>query len=144
MHDVNLLIRRLGRDQPRRQTDAFTEPQRGGLLGDERIGPAFNQKIVEPLRADAAAEAGRRLEQQQFEIETMFGLELEDAICGGESGNAPANDDDTGSHRLGFAAAVVIKSASISMNRGESFGQRERRKLIPAASAVFRASMSRS
>ena len=42
----------------------------------------------------AAAEAARGFEQQNFELERLFLIELDDAMGGGEAGDAAADDDD--------------------------------------------------
>src|SRR5262249_13396897 len=63
VHDVDLLIGRLGADETRGQAQALAQTKRPRFFGDEGIRTALDEKIAEALGGDDAAESRGAFEQ---------------------------------------------------------------------------------
>ena len=129
----------VGADQPLLQAEPPAQGERPRLLGQERIGPALDEKAVALLGLDGAAHPVRALEHGQLERPPLLPRALDRAVGRGQPGDPRADDDEP--HRV---RARSTRSASIAMKSGWSLAAGARWKATPAASATRRASTSRS
>src|SRR5262245_3271268 len=98
MDDVDFLMGCLSRNEMRCQLETLAQPQRPGLFGDERIGPALDEKTIGALGSNRAAEAMARFDKSQLDGQRFFFGKLDKPMGGGEPGDAAADDDNAAGH----------------------------------------------
>src|SRR6266404_3641844 len=129
----------VGTDQPILQPDPLAQGEGPRLLGQERVGPALDEKAVTLLGLDGAAHPVRALEHGQLERPPLLPRPLPRAVGRGQPGDPRADDDEP--HR---SVTRSTRSASMAMKSGWSLAAGARWNATPTASAARRASTSRS
>ncbi len=82
----------VGADELVLDADPPTELERPGLLGEKRVGAAFHEEAVAPLRLDGAAQPIGGLEEAQLEVEPALARQLAGAMGRREPRDAAADD----------------------------------------------------
>src|SRR5688500_7991633 len=98
MDHMNFLIGGLCGDQARGQAETLAKPERRWFFGDERIRTALDEKIVDALGGNAAAETRRGIDERHREIKRAIFVEFYKTMGCCQSSNAAADDDNAVVH----------------------------------------------
>src|SRR5439155_14792312 len=135
--DEDLAETIVGAHQPVLDAEAAAQRERPRLLRQEGVGPRLDEKAVHALADDGAAEPLARLDQRELERRLPLARHLHRAVRRRQPRDAAADDDE-------LHAWLRTISASMATNSGWALTAGARWSAMPWASAMERASTSRS